>query len=51
VLLSITVDTAIRLGRAFGTTPAFWMNLQTRFDLDTARVENIDKIVPIIAAA
>jgi addiction module HigA family antidote len=34
---SITSDTALRLARYFGTTPEFWMNLQTSYDLDTAR--------------
>ncbi|MBZ0218696.1 MAG: HigA family addiction module antidote protein [Fimbriimonadaceae bacterium] len=33
---SITTDTALRLGRYFGTTPEFWINLQTRHDLDIA---------------
>ncbi len=33
---AITTDTALRLGRYFGTTPAFWINLQTRYDLDVA---------------
>ena len=33
---SITTDTALRLGRYFGTTPEFWINLQTRYDLDVA---------------
>ena len=33
---AVTVDTALRLGRYFGTTPAFWINLQTRFDLEVA---------------
>ena len=32
----VTVDTALRLGYYFGTTPEFWINLQTRFDLDVA---------------
>ena len=32
----MTVDTALRLGRYFGTTPEFWINLQTRYDLDVA---------------
>ena len=32
----ITVDTALRLGRYFGTRPEFWINLQTRYDLDLA---------------
>ena len=30
----ITIDTALRLGHYFGMTPEFWMNLQTRYDLD-----------------
>ena len=34
---AITADTAFRLARYFGTTPEFWMNLQTAFDLDVAR--------------
>ncbi len=32
----VTTDTALRLGRYFGTTPEFWINLQTRYDLDLA---------------
>ncbi len=31
-----TTDTALRLGRYFGTTPEFWINLQARHDLDVA---------------
>ncbi|MGA2269548.1 MAG: HigA family addiction module antitoxin [Bryobacteraceae bacterium] len=34
---SVTSDTALRPARYFGTTPEFWMNLQTSYDLDTAR--------------
>jgi addiction module HigA family antidote len=34
---AITGETALRLARYFGTSPAYWMNLQSRFDLDTAR--------------
>ncbi len=33
---AVTTDTALRLGRYFGTTPEFWLNLQTRYDLDAA---------------
>ena len=36
---SVTADTALRLARYFGTTPAFWMNLQAAFDLSLAEVE------------
>ena len=32
----VTTDTALRLGRYFGMTPEFWINLQTRYDLDIA---------------
>jgi len=34
---SITGETALRLARYFGTTPGYWMNLQARFDLESAR--------------
>jgi addiction module HigA family antidote len=30
----ITTDTALRLGRYFKTAPTFWLNLQTRYDLE-----------------
>jgi addiction module HigA family antidote len=33
---SVTADTALRLGKFFKTGAAFWMNIQTRFDLETA---------------
>ncbi len=33
---AVTTDTALRLGRYFGTTAEFWINLQTRHDLDVA---------------
>lgn len=32
----ITADTALRLSRYFGTSPQFWMGLQTDYDLDMA---------------
>jgi addiction module HigA family antidote len=34
---SMTADTALRLGRYFGMTPDFWMNLQSAYELDLAR--------------
>lgn len=33
----ITGDTAVRLAAFFGTTPEFWMNLQSRYELLTAQ--------------
>ncbi len=34
---AITVDTALRLSRYFDTTPQFWLNLQSHYDLEMAR--------------
>ena len=43
----ITPDTALRLGKFFATSPEFWMNLQTSFDL-TARSQAMkDEIAAI----
>jgi addiction module HigA family antidote len=36
---SITPATALRLARYFGTTPDFWLNLQTAYDLKIAQQE------------
>jgi len=43
----ITADTALRLGRFFGTGPELWMNLQKTYDLDKARIELGEKIEKI----
>jgi addiction module HigA family antidote len=34
---AITADTALRLAKYFRMTEQFWMNLQTRFDLETQK--------------
>lgn len=34
---AVTADTALRLGRYFGTSERFWLNLQARFDIETQR--------------
>ena len=34
----LTADTALRLGKFFGTGPEFWVNLQKAYELDRARV-------------
>ncbi|MBU1165075.1 HigA family addiction module antidote protein [Patescibacteria group bacterium] len=31
---AITADTALRLGKFFGTSPQFWLNLQSRYELE-----------------
>ena len=49
----VSADTALRLGRFFGTTAQFWLNLQTRYDLDIAEdalEETLSSIEPLAAA-
>jgi addiction module HigA family antidote len=36
---AITVDTAMRLARYFGTSPQYWLNLQVAYDLEVAGQE------------
>ncbi len=51
---SITADTALRLARFFGTTVDFWMNLQSQYDADMARLalgEELESIKPYAATA
>src|ERR1700680_1836884 len=40
----ITADTALRFARYFRTSPSFWMNLQTRYDLEYAEDEIATKV-------
>jgi addiction module HigA family antidote len=47
---SVTADTALRLGRYFGTGPEFWMNLQTAFDLASADHKAAHEVKPRKAA-
>ena len=48
---SISADTALRLARYFDTTPALWMNLQSRYDLDVAQDEAGKQIEREVAVA
>jgi addiction module HigA family antidote len=41
---SVTVDTAMRLARYFGTSATVWLRLQIRYDLEVAESELSDKI-------
>jgi antitoxin HigA-1 len=48
---SISADTALRLGRFFGISPQFWLNLQTRFDLEVTEdllAERLEKEVQVL---
>lgn len=40
----ISADTALRFARYFGTSSEFWLNLQTRFDLETEKGNSGKKI-------
>jgi len=40
----VTADTALRLGHWFGTTPEFWLNLQSLYELRLARQEVGDRV-------
>jgi addiction module HigA family antidote len=41
---AITADTALRFTRYFNNSPTFWMNLQTRYELEVAEDEIADKV-------
>ena len=48
----VTADTALRLARYFGTTDRFWLNLQTRYDLEVEKDhlgKTLDDITPLPA--
>ena len=47
----MTPDTALRLARALNTTPAYWMNMQTNYDMAAASKEiDVSGIEPLVAA-
>ena len=49
---SITADTALRIGRALGMTPDYWLNLQRMYDLDVARAKtDVSAIEPLVEAS
>ena len=47
----VTPDTAPLLARAFNTTPAYWMNMQTNYDMSVAsKVVDVSGIEPLFAS-
>jgi antitoxin HigA-1 len=47
---AVTADTALRLGKALGTSAQLWLNLQNDFDMRTAQSRigrELDKISPV----
>ncbi len=46
----ISADSALRLSRYFGTSDEFWLNLQTRFDLEIAKEKSKNTIIREVKA-
>lgn len=50
---ALTADTALRLARAFGTTPEFWLNAQSHYDMVRAQAalgSRLDEVRSLLAA-
>jgi addiction module HigA family antidote len=41
---AISVDTALRLAKYFNTSPQFWLNLQTKYDIEICQVEKAEEL-------
>jgi addiction module HigA family antidote len=51
---AMTADTALRLGKALGTSAQLWLNLQNEFDMRTAKSQigkELEKIMPVTRRA
>lgn len=51
---AVTADTALRLSRYFGTSERFWLNLQTRYDIEVEKDRlggSLDREVHALPAA
>ena len=47
---SVTADTALRLSLFFGTTPDFWLRLQSKYDLESEKDKSFTKMKKVIEA-
>lgn len=47
----VTAELALRMGRALGQTPQYWLNLQTTHDLKVAQTEIKDSLLAVRALA
>ncbi len=49
----VTAELALRLGRALGQTPQYWLNLQSAYDLKVAQIQMKDSLkdVRLLASA
>jgi len=43
----VTADTALRLGRVFGTSPLFWLNLQAQHDLSAVAIASGEELAGV----
>ena len=43
----VTAELALRLGRALGQTPQYWLNLQTTYDLKIAQADMKDSLANV----
>jgi addiction module HigA family antidote len=41
---AISADTALRLSKYFSTSPQFWLNLQTHYDLENEKDKSLERI-------
>jgi len=51
---NISADTALRLGKFFGTGPQFWLNLQTTYELDLVKADggpDLSAIIPLASGS
>jgi addiction module HigA family antidote len=51
---AITADTALRLGKALGTSAQLWLNLQNEFDMRSAKIrigKELEQISPVMGLA
>jgi len=49
---SVSADTALRLSRYFGTSERFWLNLQSRYDIEIEKdklADRLEREVPVLA--
>jgi antitoxin HigA-1 len=46
---SISIDTALRFSKYFGTTPEFWINIQTHYDMENKKEEIYPVLIKIHA--
>ena len=44
---SVSIDTALRFSKYFGTTPEFWINIQTQYEIESKKEELATELIKI----